>query len=213
MITRMLAGVAPAGRPVFLKMVYHGPKAMEELHRFDPRLVIGVLGGSSGTTRDAFQLLADAQKYGAKVALFGRKINHAGNQLGFVQFLRLIVDGVIGPVEAVQAYHAVLGKLGVRPHRSLEDDLKLQATAMSYGGTTTVNVPPLPAASKPSQPVTAPAAAHDCQCHSRSGGFGKAASSKHESKNGYPTDAAGQTRQDGRRPAIRISPARLGLGR
>ena len=95
-------------------MVYHGPKAMEELVRFDPHLVVGILGGSSGTTRDAFQLLHDAQKYGARVALFGRKINNAENQLAFVQFLRLIVEGQIGPVEAVKAYHAVLGKLGIR---------------------------------------------------------------------------------------------------
>src|SRR3954453_17894856 len=132
MIARMLAGVAPAGRPLFLKIVYHGPKAMQELFRYDPQLVIGILGGSALATRDPFQLLADAQKYGAKVALFGRKINGAENQLAFVQFLRLIVDGVIGPVEAVKAYHAVLGKLGLRPHRPLEDDLKPQATSMSY---------------------------------------------------------------------------------
>ncbi|MBX6316655.1 MAG: hypothetical protein IRY99_27640, partial [Isosphaeraceae bacterium] len=145
MIARMLAGVAPPGRPLFLKMVYHGPKALEELVRYDPHLVVGILGGSAGTTRDAFQLLHDAQKYGAKVALYGRKINNAENQLAFVQFLRLIADGVIGPVEAVQAYHAVLQRLGLRPHRSLEDDLKLTPSAMSYGGTTTaVTVPPLP---------------------------------------------------------------------
>ena len=56
----------------------------------------GILGGSAGTTRDAFQLLHDAQKYGAKVALFGRKINNAENQLAFVHFLRLIVEGQIG---------------------------------------------------------------------------------------------------------------------
>src|SRR3954465_12502302 len=136
MVARMLAGVAPAGRPLFLKLVYHGPRAMEELFRYDPHLVIGILGGSAGTTLDAFQLLADAQKYGAKVALFGRKINSAENQLAFVQFLRLIVDGVIGPVEAVKAYHAVLAKLNVRPHRSLEEDLKLQTGSMSYGGGT-----------------------------------------------------------------------------
>ncbi len=132
MITRMLAGVGPTGRPLFLKMVYHGPKAMEELVRFDPHLVVGILGGSAGTTRDAFQLLHDAQKYGAKVALFGRKINNAENQLAFVHFLRLIVEGQIGPVDAVKAYHAVLGKLGLRPHRSLDDDLKLTDQAMSY---------------------------------------------------------------------------------
>jgi hypothetical protein len=132
MITRMLAGVPPAGRPVFLKIVYHGPKAMEELVRYDPHLIVGILGGSSGTTRDAFQLLSDAQKYGARVALFGRKINQAENQLAFVHFLRLIVDGQIGPVDAVKAYHAVLGKLGIAPLRSLENDLKITEQSMSY---------------------------------------------------------------------------------
>jgi hypothetical protein len=134
MITRMLAGIGPAARPLFLKMVYHGPKAMEELVRFDPGLVVGILGGSAGTTRDAFQLLFDAQKYGAKVALFGRKINNAENQLAFVHFLRLIVEGKIGPAEAVRAYHAVLAKLGIRPHRSLDEDLRLSEQTMSYAG-------------------------------------------------------------------------------
>ncbi len=141
MITRMLAGVGPAGRPVFLKIVYHGPKAMEELVRFDRSLIVGILGGSSGTTRDAFQLLHDAQKYGAKVALFGRKINHSECQLAFVQFLRLIVDGVISPVEAVKAYHAVLGKLGIKPHRPLDVDLGISDQSMSYSGSSTVSVP------------------------------------------------------------------------
>jgi hypothetical protein len=154
MIARMLAGVAPAGRPLFLKMVYHGPKAIEELFRYDPHLVIGILGGSAGTTRDAFQLLHDAQKAGAKVALFGRKINNAENQLAFVQFLRLIVDGVVGPVDAVKAYHAVLQKLGVAPRRPLDDDLKVTDQAMSYGGSARVTVPPKP------EPAPAPAHAH-----------------------------------------------------
>src|SRR5262245_48161503 len=156
MISRMLAGVAPAGRPLFLKMVYHGPKALEELFRFDPHLVIGILGGSAGTTRDAFQLLHDAQKYGAKVALFGRKINNAENQLAFVQFLRLIVDGVIGPAEAVKAYHAVLGKLGIRPQRSLEDDLQATDGSMRYGGGTRVTVPARPSASPASSSAPCP---------------------------------------------------------
>jgi hypothetical protein len=175
MITRMLAGVAPAGRPLFLKIVYHGPKAMEELARFDSHLVVGILGGSSGTTRDAFQLLADAQKYGAKVALFGRKINHSENQLAFVQFLRLIVEGQIGPVDAVKAYHAVLGKLGLKPHRTLDDDLKITDQSMSYGGTPAVVVPagngaPAPAPPAPSidgrriSAATGTNGVHKCQC-------------------------------------------------
>jgi hypothetical protein len=136
MITRMLAGVAPAGRPQFLKIVYHGPRALEELVEFDPHLVVGILGGSAGTTRDAFQLIADAKRYGGRVALFGRKINNAENQLAFVQFLRLIADDALDPVEAVKAYHAVLRVLGIPATRPLESDLQLTTGSTNYGGTT-----------------------------------------------------------------------------
>ena len=82
---------------------------MEELVAYDPHLVVGILGGGAGTTYDAFKLIAEAQKYGARAALFGRKINNAENQLAFVEFLRLIADGEISPEEAVRAYHGVLG--------------------------------------------------------------------------------------------------------
>ncbi len=132
-IVRALGGVTAKGRPLFLKMVYHGPRAMEELVHYDPHLVVGILGGSAGTTYDAFKLLSEAKKYGARVALFGRKINNAENQLAFIHFLRLIADGDISAEEAVRAYHAVLQKLGIPPHRTLEDDLQLQTKVMSYG--------------------------------------------------------------------------------
>lgn len=142
LIARTLAGVAQAGRPVFLKIVYHGPKAMEELVAYDPHLVVGVLGGAAGTTLDAFQLLHQAKKYGGRAALFGRKINQAENQLAFIEFLRLIADGVIEPEEAVRAYHSVLQKLGVRPQRTLDEDLILRTNVMSYGrSSTTISVP------------------------------------------------------------------------
>ena len=147
MIARMLAGIAGPGRPLFLKVVYHGPGPLEELVRYDPHLVVGVLGGSTGTARDAFQLLHDARKYGGRVALFGRKINGAENQLAFVHFLRLIADGDLDPVEAVRGYHAVLGRLGIAPHRTVEDDLQLTDQAMSYGRSpdrSRVVVPQLP---------------------------------------------------------------------
>ena len=124
-IVRSLAGVTEAGRPLFLKIVYHGPRFMEELVQYDPNLIVGILGGSAGTTYDAFKLLHDAQKYGARVALFGRKINHAEHQLAFIEMLRLITDGRITPEEAVRAYHAILEKLGIQPRRSLEEDLQL----------------------------------------------------------------------------------------
>jgi hypothetical protein len=163
-IARTLAGVAQAGRPLFLKVAYHGPKAMEELVSYDPHLVIGILGGSSGTTYDAFKLIADAQKYGARVALFGRKINNAESQLAFVQFLRLIVDKVVGPEEAVRAYHAVLEKLRIRPHRSLEDDLVLQGGIMSYGGSSSVTVPAGVPASNSAAASGASGAGPHCGC-------------------------------------------------
>lgn len=133
-ILRTLAGVPDSGRPIFLKIVYHGPKAMEELAQYDPNLVVGILGGSAGTTYDAFRLIHDAQKYGARVALFGRKINNAEHQLAFIEMLRLITDGKVNPEEAVRAYHGVLQGKGIKPHRSLEDDLKLTDQAMSYDG-------------------------------------------------------------------------------
>jgi hypothetical protein len=239
MITRMLAGVAPAGRPLFLKIVYHGPKAMEELVRFDPHLVVGILGGSSGTTRDAFGLLADAQKYGARVALFGRKINHAENQLAFVQFLRLIVEGQIGAVEAVKAYHAVLEKLGIAPHRSLEDDLKITEQSMSYKSTPRVVVPepsmrpraPMlvttsasHAPSVATRPVEASNGEHECSCE----GAAKPAARLCACKRPLVTESVSQPTasgllvpSNGRPDFARMNPAdrlayhrqRLGLGR
>ena len=159
-IARTLAGVATPGRPVFLKIVYHGPKAMEELVAYDPHLVVGILGGGAGTTYDAFKLISEAQKYGARAALFGRKINNAECQLAFVQFLRLIVDREISPEEAVKAYHGVLQRLNIRPHRSLEDDLVLQTGVMSYSGSGTVSVPAAISTKGETKDDK-----HDCECH------------------------------------------------
>ena len=133
-ILRTLAGVPDSGRPIFLKIVYHGPKAMEELAQYDPNLVVGILGGSAGTTYDAFKLIHDAQKYGARVALFGRKINNAEHQLAFIEMLRLITDGKISPEEAVHAYHGVLQSKGIKPRLALDKDLELTDQAMSYDG-------------------------------------------------------------------------------
>src|SRR5262249_45114181 len=152
----------------FLKVVYHGPQYMEELVRYDPHMIVGILGGSAGTTYDAFKLLSEAKKYGARVALFGRKINNAENQLAFIHFLRLIADGEISAEEAVRAYHGVLQKLGIRPHRSLDDDLQLQTNVMNYGGNGVARSlpPPSNGARKPaaSPELKETHAACACQC-------------------------------------------------
>ena len=134
-IARTLAGVTRRGRPVFLKIPYAGPAAMEALATYDPQLVVGVLGGSAGTTYDAFHMLWEAKKYGARAALYGRKINSSEHQLTFVRYLRAIADDQVLPEEAVRAYHGDLQRLKIRPSRSLEDDLQLTTTAQSYGGT------------------------------------------------------------------------------
>src|SRR5258705_5967608 len=136
-IIRSLAGVPQAGRPLFLKIVYHDPRAMEHLAQYDPNLVAGVLGGSAGTTYDAFKLIHDAQKYGARVALFGRKINNAEHQLAFIEILRLITDVKISPEEDVRAYHGVLQGKNIKAKLPLEKDLELTDQSMSYEGSGT----------------------------------------------------------------------------
>ena len=141
-IARTLAGVVGKGRPIFLKIPYAGPKVMEQLASYDRTLIPGILGGSSGTTFDAFFQLWEARKYGAKAALYGRMINNSEHQLTFIQHLRWIADGQLDdPAEAVRSYHAALGKLGVRPYRSLEDDLKATLRQTSYGGATVARTP------------------------------------------------------------------------
>ena len=132
-IIRSLAGVTSAGRPLFLKIPYNGPGPLDELVSYDPQLVVGILGGGAGTTFDAFQLIYDAHKYGARVALYGRKINLSEHPLAFIEFLRRIVDGQISPTEAVKAYHSVLANEGIRPQRPLHSDLQPTQTNKKYG--------------------------------------------------------------------------------
>ncbi|CAM3012223.1 hypothetical protein [Rariglobus hedericola] len=131
-VVRTLAGVASRGCPLFLKIPYNGPAALEELVAYDPHLIVGILGGSAGTTHDAFMLIHEARHHGARVALFGRKINLSEHPLTFIGYLRAIVDGSIAPVEAVRAYHGDLARLGIKPLRSLPADLELTDQTMSY---------------------------------------------------------------------------------
>jgi hypothetical protein len=137
LIARTLAGVPSSGRPLFLKIAYHGPRAMEELVSYDPTLIPGILGGSSGTTHDAFRLLEEAKQHGARAALFGRKINNSEHQLTFVTYLHRIANGQMSAAEAVKAYHGDLEKLKIKPYRALKDDLELTITASNYAGTGT----------------------------------------------------------------------------
>jgi hypothetical protein len=130
-VARTLAGVPGSGRPLFLKLAYHGPEALESLVAYDPHLVAGILGGSSGTTFDAFRLLEEARRHGGRAALFGRKINASEHQLTFVTYLRAIADGEIEAAEACRAYHADLERLGISPHRRLAEDMLITDPALA----------------------------------------------------------------------------------
>ncbi len=125
-ILKTLAGQISSEKPLFLKIAYNGPKAMEELASYDPgNLVIGILGGGKGTSRDCFELLKQACKYGARVALFGRKVNLSENQLVIIQTMRQVIENDINSEEAVKIYHNELHNIGIKPDRELKEDSEL----------------------------------------------------------------------------------------
>ncbi|MCB1336706.1 MAG: hypothetical protein KDK10_04330 [Maritimibacter sp.] len=126
MIARILAGVSRLDRPIFLKAAYNGPAATEEIAGYDPEnLIFGILGGGAGTARDCLELIAQAEKYGARVALFGRKIYYAEDSVLMLTAMRRVIEERISSQEGVKAYHADLAAAGIAPHRPLADDLAL----------------------------------------------------------------------------------------
>jgi hypothetical protein len=132
-ITRALAGVTGAQRPLFLKVAYNGPDALAELAGYDSSLVVGILGGSAGTARDTFELLRQAERYGARVALFGRKIQRAESQLDLVGLMRPVLRGELSPADAVRVYHDALAKAEIAPHRELKADLEVTDPVLRAG--------------------------------------------------------------------------------
>jgi hypothetical protein len=122
-IIKTLAGVTSSQQPLFLKQQFNGTAAVSELAAYDPtRLIVGILGGGRGTTRDTFELAAQAERAGARVALFGRKINFAESPLDLVRHMRLVVEGELTGADAVKSYHDVLAKKKIKPDRDLTAD-------------------------------------------------------------------------------------------
>ena len=125
-IVRCLAGLERSERPLFLKIQYNGARAMAELAEFDPtNLVVGILGGGAGTTRDTFELIEQASRFGARVALFGRKIYKAEDSVEIVKLMRHIVEDNLSAKEGVKLYHQNLTKKSILPNRSLDADLEI----------------------------------------------------------------------------------------
>ena len=113
-ITRCLAAVSRLDRPIFIKAAYNGPRATEDTCRHDPdNLIFGVLGGGAGTTRDCLELIHQAERYGARVALFGRKIYGSENSVLMLTAMRRVIEDRIGSDEGVRACHADLARAGI----------------------------------------------------------------------------------------------------
>ena len=121
-IARMLAGVPRASGPDFLKVVYNGPQALEDLVT-GLDIPVGVLGGPPSTANDAFTLLHQVKKHGGRVALFGRRIKVADDPVIFTGLLRSVAIGALEPEAATREYHGRLQAAGITPSRTLDDDL------------------------------------------------------------------------------------------
>lgn len=122
---RCMAGLSKRERPEFLKIAYNGPRALDELVSYDPSVTVGVLGGGAGTTRDCLELISQVERYGARVALFGRKINLADDPQEMVRMMRAVADREMSSEEATKAYHGHLESSGIVPSRPLEDDIQI----------------------------------------------------------------------------------------
>ncbi len=123
MILKTLAGVTSADAPLFLKMQFNGHRAMSDLAAYDPdHLIVGILGGAAGTTRDTFELAKQAESAGARIALFGRKINLAESPVELVRLLRAVIENKLSCADAVLAYHDHMQEQSIEPHRSLAQD-------------------------------------------------------------------------------------------
>lgn len=131
-LIRSIAGLTKAERPEFLKIPYNGPQALEELASFDPSVVVGILGGGAGTTRDCLELIAQIERFGARVALFGRKINLADDPLEMVRMMRGVADGALTSEQAVKEYHGALQSKGITPSRGYDEDSQITEAVLKH---------------------------------------------------------------------------------
>lgn len=132
MIVKTLAGVTRMESPHFLKIQFNGFKSMQELASYDPKnLVVGILGGAKGTTRDTFELVHQAEQAGARVALFGRKINLSESPILLVSLMRKVIQQELSPADAVNNYHAGLKDAGIKADRTLHQDAQITDSTLN----------------------------------------------------------------------------------
>ncbi|GGG73489.1 hypothetical protein GCM10011415_22250 [Salipiger pallidus] len=126
MLMRSLAGIARRERPLFIEVDYHGPAYMEELAGWYPcRMVVGITGCGAGTTRDCLERLAQAEKYGARLAGFSRESFDCEDPVLLLQAMRRVIRDGMDSFDAVRAYHDDLKREMIVPFRALQDDVEL----------------------------------------------------------------------------------------
>ena len=87
-----------------------------------PEILVGIFPGAGGTTRDTFELLAQSKRHGARLALFGRKINQAESPLDLIEILRRVADDELTPADGVSLYHDRLTKGRIPARIALDED-------------------------------------------------------------------------------------------
>ena len=118
-ILRCLAGVHQADRPQFLKIVYNGPKALEELASFDPEPD----RRRARRRRRHHARLLRAAAPGARSTAPGSPCSAARStsprrRSPSSRMMREVADGNLSPQEAVRAYHGELQKQRLKPQRA-----------------------------------------------------------------------------------------------
>ena len=95
-------------------MAYNGADALAELVEHDPSVVVGILGGAAGTTRDTFELLHRASSTAAGSRCSGAR-SSARSRSSTSWPDAPVLRGELDPADAVRAYHEALAKAGLPP--------------------------------------------------------------------------------------------------
>ncbi len=91
-------------RPVFIKTEYTSAATWKELCDFDPKLIIGALGGARVNSRKTLELAANVVNGGGRATLFGRTIFEDDNPRAMCKALRAVLDRTLSADDAYAQY-------------------------------------------------------------------------------------------------------------
>ncbi len=133
-IVRLVASQECDYGPILLKIPFNTRESMAELTSFDTDLNVGIMGGSSGTSMDAFELANQAAECGARAAFFGRRIKNAVLPLEMSRLIREVGRGTMSPKLAVDEYHDEVGERPLPGGLTKEQDSEITLDALKKDG-------------------------------------------------------------------------------